>query len=111
IFENNLNCCGRDHVGAEILLNDGTGHFSVAPGRIQGMLLNQYGNTHSWACAFVDVNGDGSPDLVLGGSECVDRTQVLLNDGHGVFTFWETLPPSIGPSGNAFVIDMKAADV
>lgn len=112
IFENNLGCCSRSGADAELLLNDGTGHFTIAPGRIHGELLIQpQGQTASYACAFADVNGDGSPDLVIGGSEHVDSSQVLLNDGHGNFTFFETLPPSIGPPQNAFVIDMKAADV
>jgi hypothetical protein len=34
-----------------------------------------------------------------------------MNDGHGRFTFFETLPPTIGPPDNAFVYDIKVADV
>jgi FG-GAP-like repeat len=111
IFENNLGCCSDDHVQAQLLLNDGSGHFTVAPEALQGVLTDRYGNDHSYACLFADVNGDGSPDLVLGGSEDENASQVLLNDGHGHFTFFETLPPTIGPPNNAFVIDMKAADI
>jgi len=113
IFENNLGCCSNDHVQAQLLLNDGTGHFTVAPGAISGMVTDIYGNAHSFACLFADVNGDGTPDLVVGGSEeqGANASRVLLNDGHGHFSFFETLPPTIGPPNNAFVIDMKAADV
>jgi hypothetical protein len=113
VFENNLGCCGRDHVQAEVLLNDGTGRFTAEADGIRGMITDVYGNDHSFACLFADVNGDGSPDLVLGGGEEIgaNSSQVLLNDGHGHFTFSATLPPTIGPPNNAFVIDMKAADV
>jgi hypothetical protein len=43
--------------------------------------------------------------------QVVDSSQILLNDGHGHFTFFETLPPTLGPAGNAIVTTMKAADV
>jgi hypothetical protein len=113
IFENNVGCCSAGHVQAQILLNDGTGRFTVESDGIRGMIRDVYGNDHSYACALADVNGDGSPDLVVGGSEerGANASQVLLNDGHGRFTFFETLPATIGPPNNAFVIDMKAADI
>jgi hypothetical protein len=113
IFENNIGCCVRDPRQAEILLNDGAGHFSVEPDALRGFITDIYGQDHSYACLFTDANGDGSPDLVVGGSEEQGATasQVLLNDGHGRFTFFTTLPPTTGPPNNAFVIDMKAADV
>ena len=66
IFENNLSCCGRDRVPARILLNDGTGRFTPSPHAVDGVPRNQYGATHSYACAFADVDGDRAPDLVLG---------------------------------------------
>ncbi len=111
IFENNLGCCTAAHVQAQLLLNDGTGHFTVAANRLHGILTDQYGFDHSFACAFADVNGDGSPDLVLGGSEAENASQILLNDGHGNFTSSATLPPSIGPPNNVFVIDIRPVDV
>jgi len=111
IFENNLGCCSAGHVQAQLLLNDGSGRFSVAPDRLHGILTDQYGNDHSFACAFADVNGDGSPDLILGGSEAQDASQILINDGHGNFTSAEILPPSIGPAHNVFVIDIRPVDV
>ena len=113
IFENNLGCCSAEHVQAQLLLNDGTGHFSVAQNAISGQVTDVYGNDHSYACLFADINGDGAPDLVLGGAEerGANASRILLNDGHGHFSFFETLPPTIGPPNNAFVIDMKAADV
>jgi hypothetical protein len=87
--------------------------FSVEPDALRGFITDIYGQDHSYACVFADVNGDGAPDLVVGGGEerGANASQVLLNDGHGRFTFFTTLPPTIGPPNNAFVIDMKAADV
>ncbi len=111
IFENNLTCCSLGHVGSQVLLNDGSGHFSVEPDGILSRVRDQYGNDHSYSCLLADVNGDGSFDLVLGGTEVVDSSQVLLNDGHGRFTFFERLPPTIGPAGDGIVTTMKAADV
>jgi FG-GAP-like repeat len=110
IFENNLGCCGRDHVPAEILLNDGSGHFTAAPGLLHGFPLSQYGQTYSLACAFADVNGDGHPDLIVGGDEQVERSAVMLNDGHGNFTFSEWLPPKLY-ARDALVMDIVPADV
>ena len=99
IFENNLGCCGRDHVPAEILLNDGSGHFTAAPGLLDGFPMNQYGQTYSLACAFADVNGDGRPDLIVGGDEQIERSAALLNDDQGNFTFFEWLPPKLSKPG------------
>jgi hypothetical protein len=110
IFENNLGCCGRDHVPAEILLDDGSAHFTAAPGLLHGFPVNQYGQTYSLACAFADVNGDGHPDLIVGGDEQVERSAVLLNDGHGSFNFFEWLPPKLY-APDALVMDIVSADV
>lgn len=110
IFENNLGCCGRDHVPAEILLNDGSGHFTAAPALLHHFPLNQYGQTYSLASALADVNGDGHPDLIVGGDEQIERSAVLLNDGHGNFSFSEWLPPKLY-GRDALVMDIVAAEV
>jgi hypothetical protein len=77
ILENNLGCCGRDHVQADILLNDGSGHFTATTDRLRGFPRDAYGSTHSYACAFADVNGDGHPDLVVGGGDDGERSAVV----------------------------------
>ena len=110
IFENNLGGLGRSHDQAEILFNDGSGHFTVVADRLHGFPLDAYGNTHSYACAFADVNGDGHPDLILGGDDAVERSAVLLNDGHGSFDFFEWLPPKLYGS-NALVLSIASTDV
>jgi hypothetical protein len=62
--------------GVAVLPNDGNGRFD-APGALYNVGRNPDG------VAAGDMDGDGAPDLVVGGS---DGVQVLRNDGHGTFT-------------------------
>jgi hypothetical protein len=110
IFENTIGGLGRSHSQADILLNDGSGHFTVADDRLRGFPRDVYGNTHSYACAFADVNGDGHPDLIVGGGDATERSAVLLNDGHGYFDFFEWLPPKLY-APNANVMSIVSTDV
>lgn len=76
-------CCGPP---PEILPNDGSGHFSVLPNALPAAMEDYQSSGERYtAAAFADVNGDGAPDLVLGG-ENTTPDAVLLNDGHGHFT-------------------------
>src|SRR5438270_10368796 len=80
IFVGNL-CCSPP---PEILLNDGTGHFTLATGRLPADVTS--GSNSYTPSLLVDVNKDGSPDLVLGANgDTTDASRVLLNDGHGTF--------------------------
>jgi len=84
------NTWGQNDINPQILLNDGSGKFAVAEQRLPILTdLNQNGYT---ACRFCDVNNDGSPDLILGdadddipGEHSTRTSEVLLNDGTGVF--------------------------
>jgi hypothetical protein len=76
-----------------LLLNDGTGRFTTASGRLppEAGLYNGSRYTRS---ALVDVNGNGSLDLVLLAEEHTATSAVLLNDGNGFFTeLTGALPP------------------
>ena len=106
------NCCS-----IQIWLNDGTGHFHVAPGLLPSDIED--GNQNSFtASAFADVNGDGHPDLILGGSHgCTNGlaprnpSQVLLNDGTGhLHVLPGALPPKrFGPTTET--LDIKPVDL
>lgn len=88
-------CCG-DGTPPELLLNDGSGRFARAAGRLPVPDGNRY--TRS---LFVDANGDGAPDLVLGADNMTRSSAVLLNDGAGDFrSVPNALPPKeFGPTG------------
>jgi hypothetical protein len=91
-----------------LLLNDGTGHFTIATGRVPSAILDLNKNKFT-AARFVDVNGDGCPDLVLGteGDPLVPTTsQVLLNDCTGHFNILpNAMPPLLFSDG--IVVDIK----
>ncbi|HEV8462009.1 MAG TPA: FG-GAP-like repeat-containing protein [Gaiellaceae bacterium] len=109
IYENNLSCCG-DGTHPRLLLNDGTGHFTPSPSTPQGVPRDQFGQDDSQACAFVDVDGDGHPDLVLGATDHTGPSAILKNDGAGNFTPFETLPPQLYTTSGV-VIDIRSADI
>jgi hypothetical protein len=69
-----------------LYLNDGTGTFTKAPNALPAMRT-------STSCArVIDANGDGRPDLFVGGRVVpgrypeVPRSYVLVNDGRGNFS-------------------------
>lgn len=86
-----------------LLLNDGTGRFTESSNALPHLTnLTQNGFTVS---AFVDVNIDGAPDLVLGtagdginNEDSVPHSVVLLNDGAARFEMLDNaLPPGPFP--------------
>jgi hypothetical protein len=107
---------GQNMIDPYILLNDGSGRFTLAEDRLHPSLdLEQ--NTYT-ASEFVDVNNDGYPDLVLGdlGDDLDNEystpdSVVLLNDGTGSFTSPPiALPPK--PFGDYVQgLDIEAADL
>ena len=105
---------GNLHVGTpgpRIYVNDGTGKFTDAPGRLPADIEDR---TLSYtACLLVDINGDGRSDLVLGGwpGGTGTNNEILLNNGSGTFTRdgAPALPPKLyGMDGT--VVGIKAAD-
>ncbi len=96
------NVAGEQMIGPRLYINDGTGHFAEDANRLPPEIVDL--TMKFTASRFLDVNRDGHPDLVLGGhagplpEEFYTHDAVLLNDGHGLFTFADKscLPPRHG---------------
>jgi hypothetical protein len=69
-------------VGPRFYINDGRGNFSESDNRIPSDIANR--QQRYTAAALVDVNGNGFPDLVLGGFAGAPD-ELLINDGSGRF--------------------------
>ncbi|HEY2073779.1 MAG TPA: FG-GAP-like repeat-containing protein, partial [Gaiellaceae bacterium] len=94
----------------EILVNDGTGHFTRRTDLLPSQVVDDYGTVAFTRSLFVDVNGDGAPDLVLGDDGRNPDSRVLMNDGTGHFSWGEALPAK--PFGtNAIAISLATLDV
>jgi hypothetical protein len=92
----------------EILLNDGTGHFTRHTDLLPPEVLDDAARSYTRSL-FVD-NGDGSPDLVLGDDSRNDVSRVLLNDGTGHFSYGNALPAKpFGPG--AIAISLATLDI
>ena len=88
----------------QLLLNDGTGHFTISSGRLPPAQTDLSQNTYTQS-QFVDVNGDGCPDLVLGGAAFANPSRsyqsvVLINNCQGYFSLLpNALPPKLFADG------------
>jgi hypothetical protein len=95
------NVWGQTDTPVQIWLNDGTGRFSVATGRLPFPIEdNDFGGFTT--CGFADVNNDTFPDLLLGDAgddlEGGPDSLVALNNGAGVFTL---LPDALPAKRNS----------
>jgi hypothetical protein len=95
---------------AEILLNDGTGHFTAEANALPPEFYSGGGFLR---CLLVDVNGDGAPDLILGADHNRPDSLVLLNDGTGHFHAAPApLPPKPQPFGSTgILISLASLDI
>ena len=88
------NLFSGDGAPPRLLLGDGTGHFTVSTELDAGLVNPNFNQNRYTQCAFADLNGDGSPDLVLGAIKETNDSAVFLNDGRGNFRFLpNALPP------------------
>ena len=109
------NIWGQNGFPPAIWLNsDGAGTFTAATGRLPYPLEDLSYGAYT-ACEFVDVNSDGSPDLVLG--DAGDDLQggpdslVLLNDGRGRFSVLSNAMPSKPFAASDVALDIDATDI
>lgn len=98
--------------GPLFLINDGRGVFTEAADRLPADIAARSGGNVFTAAALVDVNGDGRPDLVLGGENVAAKNELLLNDGTGRFVrnaAYE-LPPKLH-GARAVTVAITSADL
>jgi len=79
------NVWGESMIPPQIWLNDGTGSFTIADGRLPPDQTNLNLNMYTGS-GLVDVNNDDAPDLILVGNADTPESVLLLNDGSGYFT-------------------------
>jgi hypothetical protein len=74
------------HLSPRVYLNDGKGNFIRKPNAFDSIYVN------ASSIATTDLNGDGFPDLFIGGRSVpynygeIPRSYLLMNDGTGHFT-------------------------
>ncbi|QYM78636.1 FG-GAP-like repeat-containing protein [Horticoccus luteus] len=83
--------------GPRFYLNNGDGFFTEATDRLPADIAARTAGLAYTASLLVDVNGDGFPDLVLGGENTSPVNELLINDGTGHFARDArfTLPPKL----------------
>jgi hypothetical protein len=102
------NIYGQQQIGPQLLLNDGTGRFTISSGRLPSSVTNIYQNLFTQS-QFVDVTGDGCPDLVLGGFDAgISNSQsvVLVNDCQGFFSVLSGAMPA-KPFSDGITLDIR----
>jgi Ca2+-binding RTX toxin-like protein len=93
------------------LINDGAGRFTRADDRLPTPVATRESAFKFTAVAFLDVNGDGRPDLFLGThGDGAENSQILLNDGAGRFAN-PILTPPVLPSGQYSINDILLTDL
>jgi hypothetical protein len=107
-----------DFVGPFLLRNDGAGAFTYdnvsLPARIAAPMFGGQGPGVFTSTLFVDVDGDGRLDLVLGGEQSNARGgSYYLNDGSGSFAAADEHLLPVGTFGemNTISVDVAAVDI
>jgi len=102
------NIYGQSGTPPRVLVNDGTGVFSLGSGLLPAAQTNLDENRYT-SSLFADVNGNGKVDLVLGG-DGHSPSAVLLNDGTGHFTALAGALPAKPFGPGAIALDVAALD-
>jgi hypothetical protein len=108
LYVGNL-CCGD--TSPEILLNDGSGHFTRRLDLLPADMQDIRGTHRYTRALFVDVNGDHSPDLVLGAENNTIDSRALINDGSGHFHDASAPLPAKAFGPTSILISLVTLDV
>jgi hypothetical protein len=104
------NVYGRQRIPPQILLNDGTGRFTIAEGRLPHAQTDLGRNKYTTSL-FADVDNDGSPDLILGADNSTESSAVLINDGTGHFSLLPDAIPAKPFAPTDIALDIASADL
>ena len=92
------NIHGQLQIGPQLLLNDGTGHFTISSGRLPAAQTDLNKNVYTTS-QFIDVNGTDAPISFWVGAGNWDSV-VLTNDCTGHFSVLpNALPPKLFSDG------------
>lgn len=111
------NIYGQQLIDPYFLVNDGSGHFTLDRSRLPDSLASSVGKNDgrmSLAAEFLDVNGDGRPDLIVGPYEGAGIATVFFNDGAGRFSDANKMDLPLNMQGGGvftLVQDIKAGDL
>ncbi len=115
LYVGNIN--GQQNIAPYILLNDGTGHFTIDSGALPtgtGQILSLSKNVYT-SSLFADLNNDGKADLILGldgSSTSSGGSLVLWNTGSGYDnSHVATLPAGSLPNSNRITLSLAALDI
>lgn len=108
------NIFGGQHIGSYFLINDGKGAFTVDENRPTS-LSNLDAGVYT-SSTFLDVNGDGRPDLFLGSDghrasslSDVTTSKIYINDGTGHFSDQGATVSGMGE--NNIIVSSASADI
>lgn len=97
---------GAAYVKPFFLINNGAGGFTRQDTNLPASILDGARPNH-WAEAFLDVDGDGDKDLLLG-SSLNSGARLLINNGQGVFADSGRQMPA--GAQNADAVDIQSLD-
>jgi hypothetical protein len=109
IYECNI--YNQMQTGPRLLLNNGTGQFTMNVSHIPANIANL--SNKYMASRFSDIDKDGDPDLILGANDnsAIAKDAILKNDGTGIFTIATNALPNRYGNSNWGTVAIAVADL
>ncbi len=102
------NIGGQQGIGPRLLINNGTGQFTVNTANLPSNIVNL--TNQYMSSRFVDIDKDNDMDIILGAADYagLSNDAILLNNGTGVFSLSNGLPNRYGGTswGTVAIIEM-----